>query len=86
MARSVTSLRYSSFCYETADERAQDAGYADAAQMRGHQWLAKTARCACGRRGMQLRYFVGRDNAYPEVICERCWQERNGDRNGNGRE
>ncbi len=78
MGRSVTSLAYTSFPYETADERAQADGYADAAQMRGHQWLAKGARCECGRCGTDLRYFVGCSNGYPEVSCEECWRERNG--------
>ena len=85
MARSLTSMAYSSFCYETADERARDAGYADAAQMRGHRWLATAAVCECGKRGAYLRYFVGRPNAYPEVLCDECWEERKRNGNGNGR-
>jgi hypothetical protein len=82
MARPLSSLAYTTFAYETADERAQEAGYSDAAQMRGDKWLKKAAKCNCGRQGTHLRYFIGRINSYPEVVCEECWHERNG--NGNG--
>ncbi len=80
MASSVSSLAYSGYYHETADERAQRAGYTDAAQMRGRRWLAEGARCVCGSRGEGLRYFVGRSSAFPDVLCDACWSQRS--RNG----